>query len=102
MGGFGTWYTALRHPQLFAAIAPVCGGGMVWNAGVLDMPVWAFHGTEDEVVYPSETINMIHKIRTTGLNKQEVKMTLLDNVAHNAWDYAYKQELYDWLLSKSR
>lgn len=102
MGGFGTWYTALRYPQLFAAIAPVCGGGMVWNAGVLDMPIWAFHGTEDETVYPSETINMIHKIRTTGLNKQEVKMTLLDNVAHNAWDYAYQQELYDWLLSKSK
>ena len=102
MGGFGTWYTALRYPQLFAAIAPVCGGGMVWNVAVLDMPIWAFHGTEDETVYPSETINMIHKIRTIGVNKQEVKMTLLDKVAHNAWDYAYQQELYDWLLSKSK
>lgn len=102
MGGFGTWYTSMRYPQVFAAIAPVCGGGMVWNAGSLDMPIWAFHGTEDEVVYPSETINMIHKIRTVGANKKEVKMTLVDNVGHNAWDYAYNKELLNWLLSKSR
>lgn len=102
MGGYGTWYTALRYPQLFAAIAPVCGGGMVWRAGCLDMPIWAFHGTEDGTVYPSETINMINKIRTEGLNKNEVRMTLLDNVDHNAWDYTYGPELVDWLLSKSR
>lgn len=102
MGGFGTWYTAMRYPDMFAAIAPVCGGGMVWNAGVLQMPIWAFHGTEDDVVYPSETINMIHKLRSLGTNKNEVKMTLLDGVAHNAWDYAYNQELLEWLLSKVR
>lgn len=102
MGGFGTWYTSIRYPKLFAAIAPVCGGGMVWNAGVLDMPVWAFHGTEDETVYPSETINMIHKIRALGVNQNEVKMTLLDNVGHDAWVAAYQKELYQWLLSKTR
>ena len=102
MGGFGTWYTAIRYPQMFAAIAPVCGGGMVWNAGTLDMPVWAFHGTEDDLVYPSETINMIHKIRALGVNQNEVKMTLLDNVGHDAWVAAYQKELYDWLLSKTR
>jgi hypothetical protein len=27
MGGFGTWNVATRHPQLFAAIAPIYGGG---------------------------------------------------------------------------
>ena len=102
MGGFGTWYTALRYPQMFAAIAPICGGGMVWHAASLDMPIWAFHGTEDDVVYPSETINMIHKIRTLGVNQNEVKMTLLDNVGHDAWIAACQKELYDWLLSKSR
>lgn len=92
MGGYGTWYTALRYPQMFAAIAPVCGGGMVWNAGVLDMPIWAFHGTEDAVVYPIETFNMIRKIRS-GACENEVKMTMLDKVGHNAWEYAYQEEL---------
>ena len=27
MGGYGTWETAIRHPDRFAAIAPICGGG---------------------------------------------------------------------------
>lgn len=27
MGGFGTWSLGLSHPEIFAAIAPVCGGG---------------------------------------------------------------------------
>jgi len=102
MGGYGTWYTAMRYPKLFAAIAQICGGGMVWNARVLDMPIWAFHGTEDETVYPSETINMIHKIRKLGTNKNEVKMTILDNVEHDSWVYACNRELVEWLLSKSR
>ena len=102
MGGYGTWYTAQRYPNLFAAIAPVCGAGIVWLSFVLDMDIWAFHGSEDEVVLPTETTNMIHQIRKWGVNKKEVKMTILDNVEHNAWDYAYTPELLEWLLSKSR
>jgi len=27
LGGFGTWELAIRYPQRFAAIAPMCGGG---------------------------------------------------------------------------
>ena len=101
MGGYGTWYTALRYPNLFAAIAPVCGGGMVWRSGTLRMPIWAFHGTEDPTVSVSETMNMVQKIRTLGENL-DVKMTLLDGVRHNAWAYAYNQELAEWLLSKCK
>lgn len=102
MGGYGTWYTAMRHPELFAAIAPICGGGMVWNAGVLDMHIWAFHGTEDSVVYPTETINMINKIRCLKKNNHEVKMTLVDKEGHGVWDIAYQEQLLEWLLTKSK
>ena len=28
MGGYGTWQLAMSLPELFAAIIPVCGGGM--------------------------------------------------------------------------
>ena len=27
MGGFGTWSLAAAHPERWAAIAPICGGG---------------------------------------------------------------------------
>lgn len=100
MGGYGTWYMALAYPELFAAIAPVCGGGMMWRANVLTMPVWAFHGTEDEVTYPMESINMIHAIRKHS--KEDVRLTLLDGVGHDAWVKAYGKELIEWLLSKKK
>ena len=29
MGGFGTWQTAIEYPDRFAAIALICGGGLL-------------------------------------------------------------------------
>lgn len=100
MGGFGTWYTAMAYPDTFAAIAPVCGGGMMWNAGVLNMPIWAFHGSEDNTVLPSETLNMVRALRSCG--KTDVKFTIFDGVGHDSWVKAYNKELLDWLLSKRK
>ena len=99
MGGFGTWYTAMAYPDIFAAIAPCCGGGMAWNAEVLKMPVWAFHGLSDTVVSPNHTIEMVEKLKAFNEN---LKVSLFERVGHNAWDYAYKDELLTWLLSHKK
>ncbi len=99
MGGYGTWFTAMAKPELFAAIAPVCGGGMAWNAGVLKMPVWAFHGAEDPVVSPTQSDEMVQALQNCGA---DVRYTRLDGVGHNAWENAYREELLQWLLSKSK
>ncbi len=99
MGGYGTWYTAMARPDLFAAIAPVCGGGMAWNAPVLTMPVWAFHGVDDPVVSVTQSDEMVEALRRAGRN---VTYTRLEGVQHNAWDYAYNEELLAWLLQHTR
>ena len=99
MGGFGTWYTAMAKPEMFAAIAPCCGGGMPWNASVLDMPIWAFHGSEDGTVNPFYSDDMVKALE--DLNA-DVKYTKLDGVGHDAWDYAYNEELINWPLEKKR
>ena len=99
MGGYGTWYTAMARPDLFAAIAPVCGGGMAWNAPVLTMPVWAFHGVDDPVVSVNQSDEMVAALRRAG---RDVTYTRLDGVQHNAWDYAYNEELLAWLLQHTR
>ncbi len=97
MGGFGTWYTAMAKPELFAAIAPVCGGGMAWNAGVLNMPVWAFHGAIDSTVSPSQSDEMVESLKKCG---KDVLYTKVEGVGHDVWKVAYNEELLDWLLSK--
>ena len=99
MGGYGTWFTAQAMPEVFAAIAPVCGGGMSWGASVLKMPIWTFHGTEDQTVKPYHTEEMVASLKACGA---DVTYTVLDGVAHNAWDYAYNDALVRWLLSKTR
>lgn len=102
MGGFGTWYTALTYPKLFAAIVPVCGGGMPWNSYMLDMPVWAFHGSLDTSVLPSNSIDMINALMKNKKPELDVRFNLLTGVGHNAWDYAYTNELYDWIMAQRR
>ncbi len=99
MGGYGTWFTAMARPDLFAAIAPVCGGGMAWNAEVLTMPIWAFHGVDDAIVSVNQSDEMVSKLRELG---RDVTYTRMDNVGHNAWHFTYDEQMIEWLLSKKR
>ena len=100
MGGYATWSLAMCKPHLFAAIAPVCGGGMCFHAMHLkNVPVWAFHGTADPVVSVTESINLVERVNKHGGN---AKLTLYEGTTHDAWTPAYKtKELYDWFLSHS-
>lgn len=99
MGGYGTWYTAMARPDLFAAIAPICGGGMAWNAGVLTMPVWAFHGAADNEVSPVQSDEMVKALKAAGA---DVTYSRIEGVGHNVWENAYNETLLTWLLSKKR
>ena len=98
MGGYTLWQLGMSMPEVFAAIAPVCGGGMYWNAERLkNVPVWAFHGAKDELVYPDESKKMVDKVNECGGN---AKLTIYPEFGHNAWDGAYPcRELYEWFLS---
>ncbi|MBE6688277.1 MAG: phospholipase [Ruminococcaceae bacterium] len=99
MGGYGTWFTAMACPRMFAAISPVCGGGMPWNAGVLDMPVWVFHGVEDSVVSVVNSDHMVQSIKARG---GDVTYSRVEGVGHNVWEHAYNDKLIEWLMSKNR
>lgn len=51
MGGFGAWELAVKYPNKFAAIVPICGGGnpvLVNRIG--HIPIWVFHGAKDNIV----------------------------------------------------
>ena len=96
MGGYGTWYTAMAYPDLFTAIAPCCGGGMAWNAGVLTMPVWAFHGADDTVVSPYQTREMANALQ--GQNPY-FRCTIYDGVGHDSWNKAFSEDLLRWFFS---
>ena len=98
MGGYGTWFTAMAYPQLFAAIAPCCGGGMAWNAHTLKMPIWAFHGREDATVSVNQTLEMAKKLK----DNENFHYTIYEGVGHDSWTKAFSEELLDWLLSQHK
>lgn len=102
MGGYGTWALAMAHPELFAGIIPICGGGMSWNAWMLkDINVWAFHCVGDDIVPCNATIEMIHQVKR--YSTKEVKITIYPICSHDAWTQTYQnQEVYDWLLELKR
>ena len=99
MGGYGTWYTAMAYPDLFAAIAPCCGGGMAWYARELKMPIWTFHGLRDTSVSPHQTQEMIDRLEGYHPN---FKYTLYENVGHDSWTRAFSPELLEWMLAQHK
>jgi predicted peptidase len=101
MGGYAVWQMGMSMPQYFAAIVPICGGGMYWNAGRLkNIPIWAFHGEKDNVVKAEESIKMVDAVNAAG---GKARLTLYPEVNHMSWCDAYADRaLFEWLFAQSK
>jgi dienelactone hydrolase len=109
LGGGGAWVAAQDYPELFAAIAPVCGGynstSKACGIASENLPVWAFHGDKDTVVPMSRTVNMVNAINAcTPTPGPLAKLTIYPGVGHSAWNNAYKTDnsvhdpnVYEWM-----
>lgn len=107
MGGFGTWSLGLSHPERFAAIAPICGGGDFITPALADkqelvtLPIWAFHGAKDPVVPVEESQRMVSHMKQLGV--REVKLTIYPDALHDSWTETYDNpELFAWFLQHAR
>uniref|UniRef100_A0A7C2NWN0 Phospholipase n=1 Tax=Schlesneria paludicola TaxID=360056 RepID=A0A7C2NWN0_9PLAN len=98
MGGFGTIRTLAQYPDLFAAGAPICGGGWDYYARQLkEVPLWFFHGDNDRAVPVELSTVLVKAIRREG---GRPRLTVYENVDHDSWTATYDNpELYRWLLS---
>lgn len=101
MGGFGTWSTACFEPDRFAAIVPLAGGGEVGQAGrLVDLPIWAFHGAEDQCVGLRASQAMVDAVRKAG---GDVEFTVYPGYGHGICSVTYTNgRLYEWLLAQRR
>ena len=122
MGGYGAWDLAFRHPDLFAAIVPLCGGivppegvhavrlspavagqadpyGFV-AARLTRLPVWVFHGAKDTSIPVTESRRMVEALKRAGAY---VKYTEYPDAGHDCWTAAYGDpELWTWALEQRR
>ena len=121
MGGHGTWYLAYRHPELFTAIAPICGWvtdlpRFVGSVPVVPpdsgpplpalarrlagMPVWIFHGEMDAVVPVSGSREPAAALQAAS---PEVRYTEYLGLNHNSWDATYASDQFTrWLFAQRR
>lgn len=114
MGGGGTWQIGLRHPELFAALAPVCAvsdfrrmvapaDAFLYDVELLErlspaaaaenarrMQVFMFHGAKDPTVPVGDSRKMAEKFRALGWLGKNVQYTEYPDVGHEAWIRAYQ------------
>lgn len=120
LGGYATWIWGATRTDTFAALMPICGGGDPADVlGTLDakqaakfgtmedrvkalstVPIWAFHGADDDVVPPARTRDMVKAVKAAG---GDVKYDELKDTNHNSWDAAYGNEkAIKWLLKQRK
>jgi len=100
MGGYGTWELSTRYPKKFAAIIPICGGGIPYMTHkIKDTPAWVFHGAKDSGVPIHESQRMVDALKKNGSTK--VKFTIYPDAGHNSWTETYNNEaVYKWMLEQ--
>ncbi len=100
-GGFGTWHLASRHPERFAAIAPVVGWGhpeLMAPLAKRRTPIWAFAGGRDDAVPVKYFFAGLNELERLG--HEEVRFTIHEDMGHDTWRRVYGgRDLYEWFLS---
>jgi predicted peptidase len=99
MGGEGAIDFLTRSPNLFAAAIPICSVSDTSKAKfIYHIPLWAFHGSLDDVNDVKYSRIMIEALKKSGGNP---KYTEYPNVKHASWGLAYKEPgLFEWLFTQ--
>jgi predicted peptidase len=101
MGGNGAWDVAVRFPDKFAAVVPICGAGDTDTAKkLIKLPIWCFHGANDPLISVSYARRMIAALRKAGGSP---RYTEYPGVGHDSYRNAFREpELLPWLFGQKR
>ncbi len=112
LGGYGAWELARLHARRWAAVA-VAAGGIFWSyaperwheASTLPaeyaralgrIPVWLFHGSDDNIVPERESELMYAAFKANG---GHIRLWVYQGLKHDCWARAFNEpELPRWLL----
>jgi predicted peptidase len=101
MGAFGVYELLVRYPKIFNAAVAVCGGAdMAILPRIDDVALRVYHGNKDKVVPVSHSRSIDNALRS---RLKSFEYFELDQVGHNAWEYAFRDEsLLPWLFAQRR
>jgi poly(3-hydroxybutyrate) depolymerase len=67
MGAYGTWSIAMAHPDLFAALGPISGGGSTAGMSKIHhIPQYVLHGDDDRTVPVTNSRTMVEAGKNAG------------------------------------
>ncbi len=105
MGGRGTWALAVKYPEVFAALVPICGRVpdvdqfLVIVEALKDLPIWVFHGAKDSRVPVENSDSIVAALRAV---QGKVKYTVYPDADHDSWTETYNNpEVNQWMLAQS-
>ena len=102
MGGFGSFDLGARHPEWFAAVAPICGAADPSKMAALkSTPIWIVHGDQDEAVPVNRSRSAVKALRDAG---GYPIYTELPGVGHDSWtpSYADNDGVVPWMFRQRR
>lgn len=86
MGGMGTYYLGARHADIWAALAPIAGGGISDTVAPGDrlkaLPVLVMHGADDPVVRRQSSRASVLKMQQLGMQHVYLEFPGLE---HEFW-----------------
>ncbi|MDX2040471.1 MAG: prolyl oligopeptidase family serine peptidase [Acidobacteriota bacterium] len=103
MGGYGSWSVAVNHPDLFAAIGPIAGGGqpfvMMGLKKIAHIPWIVIHGDKDPTVSVEESRKMVKAGEALG-----IKIKYIEVSGGNHTDIAVPgfKDIFDWFDAHKR
>ncbi|HEV8484166.1 MAG TPA: prolyl oligopeptidase family serine peptidase, partial [Blastocatellia bacterium] len=100
MGGFGTWAIAMHHPEVFAALAPVAGGGNPLELSkIVQIPELVVHGDADMTVRVESSRTMVEAAKKLGI---EVKYIEVAKGSHINVVVPTFKDVFDWFDAHRR
>jgi predicted peptidase len=101
MGGRGALYAAYKMPDRFAAVLSLAPGfpNTAWAAKLAGIPLWLFHGPNDQFTPLKEIEELFHATEAAGGHP---KLTVLPGRDHYILDVYERPEIYEWLRHQRR
>src|SRR5882672_949212 len=103
MGGYGSWSIAVDNPDLFAAIAPISGGGTPFSRpklkAITHVPWIVVHGDNDPTVHVEESRKMVKAGKELGV---EIKYIEVPGGNHGNVVVPAFKDIFDWFDAHKR
>ncbi|HSE98527.1 MAG TPA: prolyl oligopeptidase family serine peptidase [Blastocatellia bacterium] len=100
MGGYGTWSIAMNHPDVFAALAPVAGGGNpAGMAKIAHIPQLVVHGDDDKTVPVERSRVMVAAAKEKGAEIKYLEIAGGDHISVAPRTF---KNVFDWFDTHKR